>query len=613
MKGGIFISYRREDAAGYAGRLYDRLAAHFGDDHVFMDVEGIEAGADFVDAIERAVGACEILIVIIGNDWLAKDKDGKRRLDDPSDFVRLETAAALKRGIRVVPVLVEGAAIPRADELPADLAKLARRQAVELNHRQWDATSGQLIATLERILSSDRAESAGDAGTPFSARATRPHATRRYVALAAIVLIGAAIAALAWLNPWSDKTETVHGASVLYVTPGAVQFAERPLRAGGDPSEVRLENVGPGSVRIKGLGIEGANASDFALTDDRCSGRELDAGKTCTVKVTFSAQAEGTRSATLAIAHDGRSVPPSVALQGRGAGPVVVTVGPPPAPPKTVEKPADRATETKSDKTADKAVKPPEKVAEKRSKPEQVAAAKPPLGGRKPSPDADTASKTSPAQGVAVPDGIGKSPDSPATAASMPAKLPRVGDLWQYQSKSIWRTVEPRSYTHRVTAVSEREIQETMTVAGGASAAESKTFGGDTRYVEWRGTGYYIVEFNPFLAAFDALAPDTTWKALKTPTAEPTGPEWYTQGRATGWESVTVPAGTFKALRVQIDSSRQMTASLAIRGPEAARIVYVAWYAPEAKRTVKHVRTVYGATANKLDEDTYELVRYTLQ
>src|ERR1700758_3498680 len=116
---GIFISSRRDDAAGYAGRLYDRLAAHFSADRVFMDVQGIEPGVDFVEAIERALGSCEILIVLIGKDWLAAaDTAGRRRLDDPTDFVRLETATALNRGIRVVPVLVEGVAMPRAEQLP---------------------------------------------------------------------------------------------------------------------------------------------------------------------------------------------------------------------------------------------------------------------------------------------------------------------------------------------------------------------------------------------------------------------------------------------------------------------------------------------------------------
>src|SRR6185369_887378 len=81
---GIFISYRRQDAAGYAGRLYDRLVSHFGAERVFMDVEGIEPGVDFVEALERAVASCEVLIVIIGNDWLSASAAGKRRLDDPA-------------------------------------------------------------------------------------------------------------------------------------------------------------------------------------------------------------------------------------------------------------------------------------------------------------------------------------------------------------------------------------------------------------------------------------------------------------------------------------------------------------------------------------------------
>ena len=95
---GIFISYRRDDSAGYAGRLYDRLAAQFGADRVFMDVAGIELGTDFVTAIEQAVGSCKVLIVVIGDEWLSTtDAAGRQRLDDPHDFVRLETGVALER------------------------------------------------------------------------------------------------------------------------------------------------------------------------------------------------------------------------------------------------------------------------------------------------------------------------------------------------------------------------------------------------------------------------------------------------------------------------------------------------------------------------------------
>jgi hypothetical protein len=150
---GIFISYRRDDSAGYAGRLYDRLAAHFGADQVFMDVAGIELGTDFVTAIEQAVGSCKVLIVVIGDEWLSTtDAAGRRRLDDPHDFVRLETGVALEREIRVVPVLVGGALMPRGEDLPADLKALARRQAIEISHKQWEASTRELIGALSSML-----------------------------------------------------------------------------------------------------------------------------------------------------------------------------------------------------------------------------------------------------------------------------------------------------------------------------------------------------------------------------------------------------------------------------------------------------------------------------
>ena len=158
---GIFISYRRDDAAGYAGRLSDRLKAQFGADRVFMDVEGIEPGTDFVVAIEQAVGSCRVLIVLIGDEWLnIRDAQGRRRLDDPHDFIRLEIAAALKRDIRVVPVVLDRATMPGADDLPDELKPLARRQAIAIQHQQWDASTATLIQALQKLLG----EKAGEGG-----------------------------------------------------------------------------------------------------------------------------------------------------------------------------------------------------------------------------------------------------------------------------------------------------------------------------------------------------------------------------------------------------------------------------------------------------------------
>ncbi len=147
----VFINYRREDAAGEAGRLYDALTARFGKGYVFMDVVAIQAGADFAHAINQAVGACDVAVTVIGKSWLRlADAGGNRRLDDPKDLVRLEIQSALERKVRVVPALVQGAQMPRADELPASLARLAARNAFEISHIRWQQDVERLIATLEQ-------------------------------------------------------------------------------------------------------------------------------------------------------------------------------------------------------------------------------------------------------------------------------------------------------------------------------------------------------------------------------------------------------------------------------------------------------------------------------
>lgn len=153
---GIFVSYRRDDSSGHAGRLSDRLVEHFGRDRIFMDIDTIEPGEDFVTVIENAVGSCEVLIAIIGRHWLSSPGGTTGRLDNPNDFVRLEIAAALNRDTRVIPVLVQRASMPKPKELPDDLAKLTRRNAVELNDLRWQSDVDQLIKAIERILDERR-------------------------------------------------------------------------------------------------------------------------------------------------------------------------------------------------------------------------------------------------------------------------------------------------------------------------------------------------------------------------------------------------------------------------------------------------------------------------
>jgi tetratricopeptide (TPR) repeat protein len=152
--GGVFISYRRQEASHLAGRLYDRLAARFGEDQVFMDVDSIEPGLDFTEVIAQAVGGCRVLLALIGDRWsTAIDEAGHRRLDDPDDTVRLEVEAALERDIRVIPILVEGAVMPRRQELPESLARLVRRNALRISHESFRQDAARLVQILEHLLS----------------------------------------------------------------------------------------------------------------------------------------------------------------------------------------------------------------------------------------------------------------------------------------------------------------------------------------------------------------------------------------------------------------------------------------------------------------------------
>jgi hypothetical protein len=149
----IYLTYRRADARAHAEALYDSLTNALGSDLVFMDVDAIQVGVDFRAAIESAIASAGAVIAIIGRHWLTEtDENGKRRLDDPADFVRVELAAALRSKIPVIPVLVDGAQMPSADELPSDIVELTRRQALEISDVRWKGDVDQFIMSLERLV-----------------------------------------------------------------------------------------------------------------------------------------------------------------------------------------------------------------------------------------------------------------------------------------------------------------------------------------------------------------------------------------------------------------------------------------------------------------------------
>jgi hypothetical protein len=152
---GVFISYRREDSSGYAGRLFDILSTHFGRENIYMDLDTIRGGDNFETVIEEKISQCDVLLAVIGERWLTiTGVNGSRRLDMADDFVRLEIAKALERGVRVIPVLVGGATMPHQDDLPNDLRPLSFHQAMDLRDAHFHADAEQLMDELNKTVPS---------------------------------------------------------------------------------------------------------------------------------------------------------------------------------------------------------------------------------------------------------------------------------------------------------------------------------------------------------------------------------------------------------------------------------------------------------------------------
>jgi hypothetical protein len=146
----VFVSYRRDDSSGYAGRVHDRLEREFGANLLFMDVDAIPLGVNFIKVLREEVSKCDVLLAVIGSNWLgSRDEEGIRRLDNPNDFVRLEIATALHRDIPVIPILLDGAKIPKADQLPKDLKELALRNALDVRHTTFHTDMNKLIKELK--------------------------------------------------------------------------------------------------------------------------------------------------------------------------------------------------------------------------------------------------------------------------------------------------------------------------------------------------------------------------------------------------------------------------------------------------------------------------------
>ncbi|HEV7694002.1 MAG TPA: toll/interleukin-1 receptor domain-containing protein [Hyphomonadaceae bacterium] len=198
----IFISYRREDSQWPADRLHQALKPVVADPRkdIFIDVDNIPLGVNFVDHLGAQVGQCDILLAMIGRGWIEarNPQTGQRRLDDPKDFVRIEIATALKRGIRVVPILVDGASVPKEEELPEDLRPLATRNGMELQRMNFDADVARLIRGLG--LNEAPRSSKGSSKTSAKAATSQPQGRLMLWGWIALALSGPAlVAAMAYM------------------------------------------------------------------------------------------------------------------------------------------------------------------------------------------------------------------------------------------------------------------------------------------------------------------------------------------------------------------------------------------------------------------------------
>ena len=244
-KQSIFISYRRQDTAAYAGRIYDRLAAKYGEHNVFMDIDRIEPGQDFVDAINHSVAEAGVLLVLIGREWIKMtDKSGIPRLDNPEDFVRLEILAGLEQKTVIIPVLLADVEMPSAQALPAPLQPFARRNAIEISDSRFHSDVDRLIEAIEKIFNPQRApvppikpEQRNQSSTPFISASSRPNMNFIAAAVVAVALIVVGI----WWFTTGGKQETSFQAEPYLQSPTTPKSAENSPRQGPRQSPVQQD------------------------------------------------------------------------------------------------------------------------------------------------------------------------------------------------------------------------------------------------------------------------------------------------------------------------------------------------------------------------------------
>lgn len=297
----IFISYRRDDAEGQAGRLFDDLIKQFGEDAVFIDVTAIEPGRDFRRVIDEQVASCGVLLTIIGKNWLtAKNESGARRLDDPMDFVRLETASALKRDIPVIPVLVHAAEMPHAEDLPDDLKELSFRNGVELTHARWESDVQVLVKALRPYVQTKQTPNSPPAPSGPGMVWTRPRWTLGFVLVGALVL---GFVGYAWYPKPAELVKPVPIKNILSFRDWEGSWNLEWEFEGqwyGKPMELSADRSGISGDYVLGTLKGSFVGSDFSNVKGEIT-NVTGTGKTC-----YSGKQEG--AFLLTLSNDGKSI-----------------------------------------------------------------------------------------------------------------------------------------------------------------------------------------------------------------------------------------------------------------------------------------------------------------
>lgn len=667
---GIFISYRRDDSAGYSGRLYDRLVGHFGPERVFMDVEGIAPGLDFVEAIEQAVGSCQVLIVVIGDEWTTvADGSGRRRLDDPHDFIRLETGTALRRKIRVVPVLVGGAVMPRVDELPDDIKALTRRQAVEVNHKQWDASTGELIRALEGILALDvrppvPSSAAASTARGPSAAVSEPQAARRMAERDAanssprdgavrvttwLMVLGifVLLAALWWgfVRPHGEPAQgppdaATQAHSAATTSPASSASASQTVEPGpavatavepqvklsqplpSTPTPATAARTEPATTAAPGPAP--ASTPDPASTPGPEPSKEARA-TTTPLPGTARPQAPASKPVPTIRAFTAKATGSQVRLCYQVSDAVQVDLAPQPGglarsdqdcvtvaidAPTIFTLTARNGNESTRKRLA---VKPPAASAPERQDTPAIAS------GRAPTPTptpAQAQAQAAKAKADAAAGAGAASPSAaPAAAASLqtaPTSIPVAGERWIYRSTGKWRTSPQRRIEIVARAVAGSVVTDALTVLEPETAAGTelrRSRGDKPDFIAWSAIG---PEFSPYFGAFVDLLQQGVLSGLATPDLDPQWRDWYSEAKILGRESVQVPAGRFEAIKLEVWSNRKQTGTFSQARLEPVRVHYLVWYVPQIKRYVRMQRRVTTADSSENEKDVFELLSHRL-